>query len=149
MINSYKRYQTGLTLADIYPSRDGECACGCGRQLGSARKKWHSANCRETAYVNFAIVKGDTSVIREQLYKIDEGACRNCGVITEDWEADHIVPVAEGGSACDISNFQTLCWDCHKEKTYKVPHHKAISSHAASIFFIRSLKPEGEHSIVC
>jgi hypothetical protein len=32
------------------------------------------------------------------------------------WEADHIVEVREGGKN-ELSNFQTLCMPCHKEKT--------------------------------
>lgn len=32
------------------------------------------------------------------------------------WEADHILPVDEGGTD-DLGNFQTLCLHCHKEKT--------------------------------
>ncbi len=33
------------------------------------------------------------------------------------WDADHIVPVAEGGGQCDLSNMRTLCLRCHKEAT--------------------------------
>ena len=33
------------------------------------------------------------------------------------WEADHIVPVVEGGGACDLSNIRTLCLLCHREAT--------------------------------
>ena len=33
------------------------------------------------------------------------------------WDADHIVPVAEGGGACDLSNIRTLCLLCHREVT--------------------------------
>lgn len=33
------------------------------------------------------------------------------------WEADHIVAVIEGGGACGLENFQTLCVPCHKLKT--------------------------------
>jgi 5-methylcytosine-specific restriction protein A len=33
------------------------------------------------------------------------------------WEADHIVPVAEGGGECDLSNFRTLCLWCHRHAT--------------------------------
>lgn len=33
------------------------------------------------------------------------------------WQADHIVPVAEGGGACGLENLQTLCTPCHKAKT--------------------------------
>jgi 5-methylcytosine-specific restriction enzyme A len=30
------------------------------------------------------------------------------------WDADHIVPVIEGGGECGLSNFRTLCIPCHK-----------------------------------
>lgn len=33
------------------------------------------------------------------------------------WDADHIVPVSEGGGECDLSNYRTLCHPCHKKVT--------------------------------
>jgi 5-methylcytosine-specific restriction endonuclease McrA len=30
------------------------------------------------------------------------------------WQADHIVPVAEGGGECGLDNLRTLCTPCHK-----------------------------------
>lgn len=33
------------------------------------------------------------------------------------WDADHIVPVVEGGGECDLSNLRTLCLKCHREVT--------------------------------
>jgi len=33
------------------------------------------------------------------------------------WEADHIVPVSEGGGACGLDNYRTLCLPCHKAET--------------------------------
>jgi len=33
------------------------------------------------------------------------------------WQADHIVPVAEGGGACGLDNLRTLCWRCHGRET--------------------------------
>lgn len=33
------------------------------------------------------------------------------------WDADHIVPVAEGGGQCDLSNMRTLCLLCHGKAT--------------------------------
>jgi hypothetical protein len=33
------------------------------------------------------------------------------------WDADHIVPVAEGGGECDLSNLRTLCLKCHRQAT--------------------------------
>ena len=33
------------------------------------------------------------------------------------WDADHILPVAEGGGQCDLDNIRTLCVTCHREAT--------------------------------
>lgn len=33
------------------------------------------------------------------------------------WDADHILPVAEGGGECDLSNLRTLCLRCHRVVT--------------------------------
>lgn len=33
------------------------------------------------------------------------------------WDADHIVPVVEGGGECDLSNMRTLCLKCHRART--------------------------------
>ena len=33
------------------------------------------------------------------------------------WDADHILPVVEGGGECDLGNMQTLCLKCHRTRT--------------------------------
>jgi 5-methylcytosine-specific restriction endonuclease McrA len=33
------------------------------------------------------------------------------------WQADHIVPVFEGGGHCTLTNMRTLCTACHREVT--------------------------------
>lgn len=33
------------------------------------------------------------------------------------WDADHILPVAEGGGQCDLDNLRILCLPCHRETT--------------------------------
>ena len=33
------------------------------------------------------------------------------------WDADHILPVVEGGGQCDLDNLRTLCLPCHREVT--------------------------------
>ncbi len=30
------------------------------------------------------------------------------------WDADHIIPVKEGGGLCGLENIRTLCLNCHK-----------------------------------
>lgn len=137
-IDSYARYQRGLTMQDIFPAISGYCACGCGNELNTRRKKWATNDCRDFAATQFFIIKGDISIIRNELFSRDNGICAKCGVKHKIWHADHIIPVSQGGGASDLSNFQTLCYDCHLTKTiydmlYTRSHHNAISSHAASI----------------
>lgn len=117
MINNYSRYQKGLSLGLLYPQNNGLCACGCGKRLAGRQSKWASQECRDGAYFDFAIIKGDNKIIRQELFKRDEGFCHRCGVYDNKWEADHIIPVTLGGGGNNLSNFQTLCSECHKEKT--------------------------------
>jgi len=42
------------------------------------------------------------------------------------WDADHIVPVVEGGGACGLDNFRTLCWWCHIEETAALAKRRAM-----------------------
>jgi len=41
------------------------------------------------------------------------------------WQADHIVPVCEGGGCCGLENYQTLCLRCHKEDTKEIHKRKS------------------------
>ncbi len=46
--------------------------------------------------------------------------CRKRGLSTHRmsfWDADHILPVSEGGGGCNLSNIRTLCEPCHKRAT--------------------------------
>jgi 5-methylcytosine-specific restriction endonuclease McrA len=36
------------------------------------------------------------------------------------WEADHTIPVVEGGGDCGPENLRTLCWACHRAETAKL-----------------------------
>lgn len=42
--------------------------------------------------------------------------CMSCGRIDGGWEADHIVPLIDGGAHCP-TNIQRLCCECHGVKT--------------------------------
>lgn len=88
--------------------------------------------------------------LREQVFLRDKGLCADCGVdaVAEArrlrfsrgarraellahwglkartrkslWDADHIVPVAEGGGECDLNNIRTLCLRCHRGATMRL-----------------------------
>ncbi|HEU5021547.1 MAG TPA: HNH endonuclease signature motif containing protein [Bryobacteraceae bacterium] len=92
-------------------------------------------------------LRTDPGYLREQVFKRDGGVCAGCGVNTVQlrndmrrldyaarrkflrewgiseksrrslWDADHIIPVAEGGGQCDLANMRTLCLKCHRAVT--------------------------------
>ena len=50
----------------------------------------------------------------------DAWQCRACGRICankREAQADHVVPIAQGGDRYDVANGQTLCITCHSRKT--------------------------------
>jgi hypothetical protein len=92
-------------------------------------------------------LRSDPSFLREKAFERDRGVCAACGEDTVAaynhmrrsrgtarlkllqrwglktlnrrtlWDADHIVPVVEGGGMCDLSNIRTLCLVCHRKAT--------------------------------
>lgn len=88
--------------------------------------------------------------LRQQVRKRDKGICAQCRVNTLSaflrmkkargksrdemlahwglktfsrrslWDADHILPVVEGGGECDLRNLRTLCLRCHREATLQL-----------------------------
>ena len=82
--------------------------------------------------------------VRREVKKRDKGICQLCGVnvvkahrewtrakppagdraarrawrqARPRWEADHIVPVADGGGECGLENYRLLCRACHVRVT--------------------------------
>ena len=69
----------------------------------------------------------------------DHAWCAEIGVAKGDihkswWQADHILPVAEGGGECDLDNYQTLCLKCHKAKTAAQARRKALARRTSPLF---------------
>ena len=48
------------------------------------------------------------------------------------WQADHIVPVAEGGGECGLENFRTLCDGCHRRETSDLRARMRLAAAAAA-----------------
>jgi 5-methylcytosine-specific restriction enzyme A len=92
-------------------------------------------------------LRTDPGYLREKVFERDAGVCVRCGTDTVAlrrdmrrldyaalrrflkewglrensrkslWDADHIIPVAEGGGQCDLTNMRTLCLRCHRDAT--------------------------------
>jgi len=114
----------------------------CGSEVPKGRRTFCSETC-----VHEWKLRTDPGYLRDNVFARDRGVCAKCGVDTialrrdmrkldfaarrqflkqwklregsrkSLWDADHIVPVAEGGGQCDISNMRTLCLRCHSEAT--------------------------------
>jgi len=130
---STRRVQPGGWVA----RRKGPCR-RCGSEVPKGRFTFCSEGC-----VHEWKLRTDPAYLREKVFERDHGVCALCGLDTEAmrkdkrkldyrarrqfekdwggrrylWDADHIVPVVEGGGECDLANMRTLCLKCHREVT--------------------------------
>jgi 5-methylcytosine-specific restriction endonuclease McrA len=114
-------------------------------------------------------LRTDPGFLRDEVFARDHGVCALCGVDTEAlrrdkrkldyrarrqfekdwggrrhlWDADHIVPVVEGGGECDLANMRTLCLKCHKLATAELRRRRRGVSF--SLPRRAELAPEFEH----
>src|SRR5947207_1371264 len=97
--------------------------------------------------------------VRREVKKRDKGTCRLCGLnvvkahrewtrakppasdraarkawraARPRWEADHIVPVADGGGECGLDNYRLLCRPCHVRVTLEWRAARMVSSSNAA-----------------
>ncbi|MDJ0735247.1 MAG: HNH endonuclease [Nostocaceae cyanobacterium] len=61
------------------------------------------------------------SAVRKYVFQRDKYQCQSCGKtdLETNLSIDHIIPLSRGGSN-DISNLQTLCFNCNQKKTDKI-----------------------------
>src|SRR5581483_9528362 len=119
------------------PNGRGLCRW-CSLEVPRGRFTFCSAYC-----VHEWKLRSQPAYLREQVFLRDRGLCAVCRVDTVAalhqlrrsrgarrqallqhwaiaqyrrrslWDADHIVPVIEGGGECDLDNIRTLCLRCH------------------------------------
>jgi 5-methylcytosine-specific restriction endonuclease McrA len=108
-------------------------------------------------------LRSNPGYLREQVLRRDRGICKSCridtlvaaGILKRSrgatrqrllcfwdlkvytgrslWEADHIVPVVEGGGECDLSNLRTLCLRCHRMASLGLRLRRAEARQLAAI----------------
>jgi 5-methylcytosine-specific restriction endonuclease McrA len=113
----------------------------CNLEVPRGRQTFCSSYC-----VHEWRLRSDPGYLRDNVFERDRGVCALCGVDTVElrkrkrkmdyaarlaferewgrrktlWDADHIVPVAEGGGECDLDNMRTLCVLCHRKVTLEL-----------------------------
>ncbi len=127
--------------ADLPKGQNGRALCRwCNLEVPRSRFTFCSEWCVEEWKL-----RTDPGYLREKLLARDHGVCAGCGLncleefqrikrlrraarlkaVTQWglrgrkslWDADHLIPVAEGGGECDLSNMRTLCLKCHRART--------------------------------
>jgi 5-methylcytosine-specific restriction endonuclease McrA len=114
----------------------------CNLEVPAGRRTFCSDWCVEEWKL-----RSDPGHLRERTFERDKGFCAMCGLDCVAkfhhmrrlrgaarlrafaeygirpgsrrslWDADHIVPVVEGGGECDLANIRTLCLKCHRKQT--------------------------------
>ncbi len=122
--------------------------CDGDIDIGSRRRTFCGDKCTDEFYLKTG------RDVRRQVWLRDKGICALCGVDTMEgvrkswrhwsgtghrWQADHIVPVVEGGGVCTLENFRTLCTACHKRETAELAARRARD---------RRIKVEGAPKLV-
>jgi hypothetical protein len=95
----------------------------CGKPLRDVnpRLRKFCPHC-EREFFNRYVQYDCWSWFRERVKERDKNHCVRCGVdLGYTWVCDHIVPLVKGGKDWledpEMSNFQSLCEECNKEKT--------------------------------
>ena len=65
----------------------------------------------------FNVIKAHREWSRQKPPAPDRAARRQWRRLRPRWEADHIVPVADGGGECGLDNYRLLCRACHVQVT--------------------------------
>ena len=132
--------------ATVEKGHNGRALCRwCALEVPQGRFTFCSDWC-----VNEWRLRTDPGYLREQVLLRDRGICALCHTDTRAayldlkrsrgvhrlkllerwglkrinrktlWDADHILPVAEGGGECDLQNIRTLCLICHRGQTLEL-----------------------------
>jgi 5-methylcytosine-specific restriction protein A len=107
----------------LFKRDKGVCAM-CGADTVAQNEQYHKIP-HGRFENNKAGISSEESADARQKFLKDHGIPpgRSC---SDWWDADHIVPVIEGGGECGLSNFRTLCIPCHRKETKQLHGRLAV-----------------------
>jgi 5-methylcytosine-specific restriction protein A len=144
--------------AGLSKGANGRSLCRwCSLEVPTGRRSFCSEDC-----VHAWRLRTSPVYLRQAVLKRDCGICARCTVDTVSayfllrrargakrsallhiwglrdlrrkslWDADHILPVVQGGGECDLSNLRTLCIHCHRvvtaELRLRLAHERAAQT---------------------
>ena len=147
-----------VRAASLPKSAEGRTLCRwCGLEIPKQRRSFCSQDC-----VHQWRLRSSPTYLRSAVLKRDRGICARCTVDTlaawamlrrsrgarrqqllavwgwksvqrrSLWDADHVLPVAEGGGECDLDNLRTLCVHCHRVVTNELRARLAMRRQACA-----------------
>lgn len=106
------RTNPGFARSEVFKRDKGVCA-GCGVDCPAVEEKIEELR----------LDKDRIGEIEALWATVSDGPWPRYGSHT--WEADHIVPVVEGGGGTGLDNLRTLCLRCHRRETAKLAARRA------------------------
>jgi 5-methylcytosine-specific restriction protein A len=97
------RIRCGFGVRSMVRRRDKGVCAKCGRDTNAIRRQLTRTRNQEGWKAVYSLTEA-LGIPKDRAFK-------------SLWDADHIVPVREGGGTCGIEGYQTLCVWCHAEKT--------------------------------
>lgn len=116
------RSDPGYVRAQVYKRDKGFCAT-CGVDGSSTKELAHKLY----VLAHEAAQRGDHD---EQSNLLSERSRVLQNTKPSNWDADHIIPVIEGGGECGLENYRTLCKPCHKQATKELAARRAAKRRA-------------------
>ncbi len=111
-IAQWKRFLRFVPKSKQSRDADGKRLClVCDSSLPPRNTSYCEADCR---------MRNMPSWIAKVVLRRDNWTCQNCGCKHGDMEADHILPVSEGGGLCGPEGYRTLCKPCHGKESGKL-----------------------------
>ncbi len=109
--------------AVVHPPRRTFCGDACVHEWklrsnpGYVRKQVWKRDAGVCRMCSFDVRKAERLWRRSRPTGSDRAARRRWRAARPRWEADHILPVADGGGECGLDNYRLLCRRCHAAVT--------------------------------
>lgn len=121
-VDQYKLQSDSGYIRRLVKARDhGVCAL-CGRDCLKVKVRLDTV--LRNRYDNVALYAVSIRLVR-WLRRFGFKLNSDMRSVSSLWQADHIVPVCEGGGGCGLGNFRTLCTPCHKGQTRQLAARRA------------------------